>query len=59
MDSVENAVKYCLEVEKSIPLENVLNLDEIIADIKNSLLELKNVPNRLENPVIYHLDVGT
>lgn len=56
--TIEQTLKHAIEVEENIPLQNVKNFDELAADIKDKLTELKNVPNRLENPVIYHLDVG-
>ncbi len=58
MDTTEQALTHAIEVEEKIPLENVTNFDELVADVKNKLAELRDVPNRLENPVIYHLDVG-
>ena len=34
------------------------NFDEVCDDIIGKLLSLRDMPNRLENPMIYHLDVG-
>ena len=34
------------------------NLDQVIEDIKEKLTSLRDAPNRIELPVIYHLDVG-
>lgn len=56
--TVEQALSHALEVEEKIPLQHVKNFDEVVADIKTKLSELREVPNRLENPIIYHLDVG-
>ena len=39
-------------------MDSIENLAEIKDDILQRLQHLKNVPNRLENPNIYHLDVG-
>jgi len=36
----------------------VTNFDEVVSDIKEKLCELRDTPARLENPIIYHLDVG-
>lgn len=36
----------------------VTNFDEVADDIKAKLEDLRDTPMRLENPVIYHLDVG-
>ena len=33
-------------------------MDEIVQDIKEKLTNLHDVPNRIELPIIYHLDVG-
>lgn len=51
-------MKHAIEVEEKIPLEEVTNFDEVCADIIESLSMLRDCPNRLENPIIYHLDVG-
>ena len=34
------------------------NFDEVCDDIVGKLLSVKDTPNRLETPMIYHLDVG-
>ena len=36
----------------------VTNFDEVCDDIVGKLLSVKDTPNRLETPMIYHLDVG-
>lgn len=41
-----------------IPIEEVTNLDEVMDDIKEKLTSLRDTPNRIELPIIYHLDVG-
>merc|ERR1719249_44108 len=51
-------MKRAIEVEEKIPLDQVTNFDEVLEDIKEKLADLRDVPNRLENPIIYHLDVG-
>ncbi|RZF46596.1 hypothetical protein LSTR_LSTR002928 [Laodelphax striatellus] len=56
--SIENALKHAIEEEEKIPLETVTNFDEIVQDIKSKLEDLRDTPCRMENPVIYHLDVG-
>ena len=35
-----------------------VNFDEIVEDIQDKLADLRDTPARLENPIIYHLDVG-
>ena len=39
-------------------LGEILNLNEVISDIKEKLVLLKENPNRTEQPTIFHLDVG-
>ncbi|XP_037818567.1 DNA polymerase epsilon catalytic subunit 1 [Lucilia sericata] len=58
MDNVDRVLKHALEVEEGIPLEKVNNLDEVHKEICQALKGLHDIPNRLEQPVIYHLDVG-
>ena len=36
----------------------VTNFEEVVSDIKEKLSDLRDTPARLENPIIYHLDVG-
>ncbi|KAG8226587.1 hypothetical protein J437_LFUL007279 [Ladona fulva] len=58
MDGVESAMRHAICVEEKIPLDQVTNLDEVITEIKERLQDMRDTPNRLENPMIYHLDVG-
>lgn len=51
-------MKFTLEVEEGIPLSDVTNYDEVAQEIREKLEDLRDTPNRLENPLIYHLDVG-
>lgn len=57
-DNVRRTICHAIEKEEEIPLDQVTNLDEVTEDIVEKLLALKAVPHRLENPMIYHLDVG-
>lgn len=41
-----------------ISIDEVTNLDEVLSDIKEKLGNLRDAPNRIELPIIYHLDVG-
>lgn len=59
IENTEKALKHAIEEEEKIPLEMVTNFDEIVTDIKKKLEELRATPCRMENPMIYHLDVGT
>ncbi|XP_055866677.1 DNA polymerase epsilon catalytic subunit A-like isoform X1 [Biomphalaria glabrata] len=58
LDAVDRTLKFALEEEEKVPLSAVVNFNEISADIKEKLAQLRDCPNRLENPIIYHLDVG-
>ncbi|XP_022098482.1 DNA polymerase epsilon catalytic subunit A-like [Acanthaster planci] len=58
MESVERTMRHAIEEEEKIPLETVTNFDEVCTDIKEKLAALRDTPARLENPIIYHLDVG-
>ncbi|XP_062505128.1 DNA polymerase epsilon catalytic subunit A-like isoform X2 [Corticium candelabrum] len=58
IDKVEVTIKHTLEKEENIPVEEALNFDEVCDDIKAQLKALKDQPNRIEKPLIYHLDVG-
>lgn len=56
--NLDHVLAHAIEVEEGIPLKQVTNLDEIKSFIMGRLDDLEETPNRLENPVIYHLDVG-
>ena len=58
LDNVDRTVRFCIETEEGIPLSEVTNYDTVVGDIKEKLSELKDMPCRIENPLIYHLDVG-
>lgn len=58
LNGVGSALKHAIEEEEKVPMEMVTNFNEIIEEIKEKLKALKDQPLRLENPVIYHLDVG-
>lgn len=58
INGVENALKHTIQEEEKVPIEMVTNFDEIVEEVKGKLRELRDQPLRLENPVIYHLDVG-
>ncbi|KOC70592.1 DNA polymerase epsilon catalytic subunit A [Habropoda laboriosa] len=58
INGVPNALKHAIQEEEKVPLEMVTNFDEVVEEITEKLKALRNQPLRLENPVIYHLDVG-
>ena len=51
-------MRHAIEVEENIPMDSVTNFNEVCAEIVEKLSKLRDCPNRLENPIIYHLDVG-
>ncbi|XP_055381319.1 DNA polymerase epsilon catalytic subunit 1 isoform X2 [Condylostylus longicornis] len=57
-ENVPKVLAHAIETEESVPLEKVKNLDEVANEITQALQGLYDIPNRLEQPVIYHLDVG-
>ena len=57
-DDVERCMKRAIEIEEKIPLDHVTNFEEVCEEIKEKLCDLRDTPARLENPIIYHLDVG-
>lgn len=56
--NIEGALKHAIVEEEQIPLDMVTNFDEVADDIRTKLCDLRDTPMRLENPIIYHLDVG-
>ncbi|XP_060641327.2 DNA polymerase epsilon catalytic subunit A [Anolis sagrei] len=58
LERVEKTLHHAIEVEEGIPLDQVTNFQEVCDEIKVKLSSLKDVPNRIECPLIYHLDVG-
>lgn len=58
LNNVERTIKFCIEVEQGIPLEQVTNYTEVVEDIKAKLANLRDSPYCLKKPLIYHLDVG-
>nr|XP_003707004.1 PREDICTED: DNA polymerase epsilon catalytic subunit A [Megachile rotundata] len=58
LNGVRSALKYAIEEEEKVPIDMVTNFDEVVEEIKGKLQALRDQPLRLENPVIYHLDVG-
>lgn len=56
--NVNKVLTHTLENEENIPISDVINLEEITTKIQGALQKLHDIPARLEQPVIYHLDVG-
>ncbi|XP_036870228.2 DNA polymerase epsilon catalytic subunit A isoform X5 [Manis javanica] len=58
LQRVEKTMRHAIEEEEKVPMEQVTNFQEVCDQIKTKLTSLKDVPNRIECPLIYHLDVG-
>ncbi|KAK2153411.1 hypothetical protein LSH36_298g04118 [Paralvinella palmiformis] len=58
IDKVENTLIHAITVEEKLPLDSVTNFKEVCGDVVEKLSMLRDCPNRLENPIIYHLDVA-
>uniref|UniRef100_A0A7I4XU50 DNA polymerase epsilon catalytic subunit n=1 Tax=Haemonchus contortus TaxID=6289 RepID=A0A7I4XU50_HAECO len=57
-DSVHDTLAKELLREYNIPVENVIDFDERCAEVQQAFNDLMAIPARMENPRIYHLDVG-
>ncbi|XP_048467692.1 DNA polymerase epsilon catalytic subunit A [Rhincodon typus] len=58
LQRVEHTMRHAIEEEEKLPIDQVTNFQEVCDEIKKKLNCLKEVPNRIECPLIYHLDVG-
>ncbi|KAL7751596.1 DNA polymerase epsilon catalytic subunit [Sorochytrium milnesiophthora] len=58
MDDVDRALRFTLENELKVDMRDVTNYDEMRTAIIDKLRGLRDMPQRLENPLIYHLDVA-
>lgn len=59
INDLDNALKFSIEIESKKKLEDVTNYDEVKQAIIKQLTILKNNPNRMEQPLIYHVDVAS
>ncbi|KAF9999127.1 DNA polymerase epsilon catalytic subunit, partial [Modicella reniformis] len=58
IDELDAALKFSIEVEGKLSMDDVTNYEEVKAAITAPLMDLRDRPNRTENPTIYHLDVA-
>eukprot|EP00798_Chlamydomonas_sp_ICE-L_P017971 gene17971-24376_t len=58
LDKLDRDIKYAIEVEAKMKLEDITNFDEVKAQIASELESLRDVPNREEVPLMYHMDVA-
>ncbi|GAA5795942.1 hypothetical protein HPULCUR_001307 [Helicostylum pulchrum] len=58
IDQLDDALKFTIQVEENKKIEDIANYEEIKAQIKKELEEIRDRPMRQEPPLIYHLDVA-
>ncbi|KAK9824549.1 hypothetical protein WJX72_011249 [[Myrmecia] bisecta] len=58
LDKLDEDLKYAIEVEAKAKVEDMENYKEVREEIRGQLEALRDVPNREETPLIYHLDVA-
>ena len=58
LDDLPNVLRFAVEVEGGLSLSDVTNYQEVFDEISAALCNLRDRPKRMENPLIYHLDVG-
>ncbi|KAK3496310.1 DNA polymerase epsilon [Neurospora crassa] len=56
---LDAALTFSITVEEKKELSDIANYDEVKEQITARLMNLKETPNRLERPLIYHLDVAS
>lgn len=57
-DNVDKVLEHAIVTEEGVPLDQVTNLEDVAEQIRAALQQLHDAPTRIEQPVIYHLDVG-
>lgn len=58
IDKVDRDLTFALEVENGIQRSDIANYDEVKQQVVEKLEILRDCPDRMETPLIYHLDVG-
>eukprot|EP01147_Barroeca_monosierra_P003730 gene3730-8364_t len=58
IDNLDEALQYAIEVEEKRDMSTITNYDEVKAEIRSQLEDLRDNPFRMEVPLIYHLDVA-
>ncbi|KZT02860.1 DUF1744-domain-containing protein [Laetiporus sulphureus 93-53] len=58
IDELDAALKFCIMEESKASLEDITNYDEVKADIQAALEKMRDNPQRMDKPLIYHLDVA-
>eukprot|EP00899_Mesostigma_viride_P020528 jgi/Mesvir1/28477/Mv15897-RA.2 len=58
IDKLDRDLQYAIRHECKLELAEVTNYAEVKAEIQAKLESLRDIPNREEEPLIYHLDVA-
>jgi len=58
IDEVDAALQFAITKEGKIPLDDIVDYDEVKSQVVDALINLRDTPTRLEKPLIYHLDVA-
>ncbi|THH26723.1 hypothetical protein EUX98_g7459 [Antrodiella citrinella] len=58
IDQLDAALLFCITEESKSSLDMVTNYDEVKAAIQTKLEEMRDNPQRMDSPLIYHLDVA-
>ncbi|KAI8985142.1 hypothetical protein BDB01DRAFT_896693 [Pilobolus umbonatus] len=58
IDQLDDALQFTIRVEEKKSLSDIVNYDEVKAEIQKHLEDLRDQPKRNEPPLIYHLDVA-
>ncbi|KAK8243427.1 hypothetical protein HDK90DRAFT_430763 [Phyllosticta capitalensis] len=59
INDLDAALKFSITVEEKMSMDDIVNYDEVKAQIVEKLQNLRDTPNRSERPSIYHLDVAS
>ncbi|KAJ2422415.1 DNA polymerase epsilon catalytic subunit, partial [Coemansia sp. RSA 2531] len=58
IDELDRALRFSIEVEGKLKIEDIENYDEVRGLIADRLADLRDTPVRSEGPLLYHLDVA-
>lgn len=58
IDDLDAALTFSLKEEGKLTIDDVENYDEVKGQIQTALEVMRDEPNRLDKPLIYHLDVA-
>ena len=58
IDRLDTDLAYAIRTEGKMAVEDITNYQEVRTEIQEALEGLRDVPNREETPLIYHLDVA-